>query len=77
MFQLGEGFEFVLDLQVPVVRHPEFVFGGKWARTKHEAVSTSDSPTEACHATTILHLDKKQVTGLENFCPCRTTDTHL
>jgi len=49
------------EARVPVVRHPEFVFGGKWARTKHEAVSTSDSPTEACHATTILHLDKKQV----------------
>jgi len=47
---------------VPLVKHPEFVYGGHWARTKTVAtLIPEEAKTDACHATTILHLDGGQV----------------
>jgi hypothetical protein len=46
---------------VPIVKHQEFVYGGLWARTKSAATLTADTQTEACHATTVLHLPDGQV----------------
>jgi len=43
------------------VTTPEFVFGGKWAQYKSHTVETTDRPTDACHATTLLHLPRGEV----------------
>ena len=69
--QAGTGGKFALPADntgednshvVPLVKHPEFVYGGQWARTKTAAtLIEEEAKTDACHATTILHLDDGEV----------------